>query len=208
MDRKTLIAGLAIVGAIISSGYIYLDTKDRLSSIQTRVDRLTVERDAASANVVALERRLAAIEDGSRKMSDQLREVDQRALPSRIAAAVLDTAKGDLVAQIAAKLASTREYADALRGKEGEPADPRQVAEQLSVEEFSIQVAQALWISRREQLLATPELLAGVAGAVHEKYGAQLKGTPAQTPSADVIARLLAQDLAFAQLVGEMLPRR
>lgn len=208
MNGNTFIAAAAALGAIILAGYAYMGVQDRLASTQERIDGLIVDRGALHTRVGALEQRLAAVENDVRSTRDQLREVDQRATPARIAAAVLDAAKEELVTRIASRLATTREHVEALRGAQGEMADPGQVAIQLMFAGFASVTSRSLWQQNRDEILQSPELIAGVAGAVHDKFGVQLKGAAGQSADADAIARVLSRDVPFAQLVGELLPAK
>ena len=158
---------------------------------------------------------LRRVDNLDAKQSESVRTLDLRVqelqappTPEEVAARIIATNEGKLVAAIARMLSEEPSFSAALRGDPGKDADPNEIAElvlaDLLSRSFTDTVALELWAKRQAEIVSQPQLIATVAAEVYETYGEELRMGIAGGITAEKIAKLLSDSHGFAELVAFM----
>jgi hypothetical protein len=216
-ERMNKSAALSIaVGLLIAGGgyFGYVQSKN-IEQLEGELAQLRDERLAADEESKAerdkLSERLDAAEQGRgeevQRLDAAIKAVGTPPNAKEVAEAIVASAGEALVGAVAYILVSDPDYADALRGKDADPAGvAARIAEGDLFAALVEAVADQVWATRRRDMLSDPELIATVAATVHQKYGAELDGSvKLQAGLAETIARELATEPQFAALVATVI---
>jgi hypothetical protein len=155
------------------------------------------------------------LERSEKSLRTLIQDLPKGPTAPEVATALTKNGPQPIVNAVIERLSGDQRFKDSVRGAPG-PRGPEGAKPDNDMIAKSVllccarELAAVLWQDRRNEIAQHEGLIASVAQSVHGKYGSDLKGRDGRdgrsTPAAE-IAKELAGDLGFAQLVADMRSR-
>ena len=184
------------------------ETTARVTEAEASLVQLKQENDSHNSSLGTLDQRMQEQNSSMRAYEQQLQDLRTPPGPDQVAAEIMAANEAKLVETIAKLLSEEPRFSAALRGKPGEDADPKEVADIILSDMLSTPLAEMvaveLWAKRQEEIVSQPQLIASVAAEVYETFGEELRKGIRAGITAEKIAEFLSDSPRFAELVAFM----
>lgn len=192
------VAGLAIITSNHFNARLRELEGQHAQELGVRVATLRKEdeitRAALSASILA----------ASTRLESKIDAIGAPPEPAVIANLIINEHLPTVAETVARKL--VEEHASDLRGPPGKDADVEELARSLtSTDTYPLllqAVGEEIWATRARSILGDPNFIATIASEVHERYGRELTHDQPNAEMIATIARMLAREPNFAELVA------